>query len=44
MKKEALRKIIVYNLNGRIVFEKKINKQESIIDIRNYSSGIYLLK
>ncbi|ARV15314.1 T9SS type A sorting domain-containing protein [Polaribacter sp. SA4-12] len=43
-KKEALEKIVVYNLNGKIVFEKKVNQQESIIDFKNYSSGIYFVK
>ncbi|MFT4802511.1 MAG: hypothetical protein ACI93N_002290 [Flavobacteriaceae bacterium] len=39
-----IEQILLYNLNGKKVLSKKINKQQSIIDIQNLIRGIYVIK
>jgi hypothetical protein len=34
----------LYNLNGKKVLSKKINKQQSIVDTQNLIRGIYFIK
>jgi len=34
----------VYDMNSRVVFQEDINSKTYILDVSNYSKGIYLLK
>ena len=34
----------VYDVNGRKIFSKKLNQTESIVSLKNLSSGIYFIK
>ena len=34
----------VYDMNSRAVFQEDINSKTYILDVSNYSKGIYLLK
>jgi hypothetical protein len=40
----VLKQILLYSLNGKNVFEKKSNQQESVIDIHQLNTGIYIVK
>jgi hypothetical protein len=39
-----IEQILLYNLNGKKVLSKKINKEQSIIDTQNLIRGIYFIK
>jgi hypothetical protein len=39
-----IEQILLYNLNGKIVLSKEINKQQSVIDTQNLIRGIYFIK
>jgi hypothetical protein len=39
-----IEQILVYNVNGKKVISKKINKEQSIIDTQNLIRGIYFIK
>jgi hypothetical protein len=39
-----IEQILLYNLNGKKVLSKEINKQQSVIDTQNLIRGIYFIK
>ncbi|MDQ3142543.1 MAG: T9SS type A sorting domain-containing protein, partial [Bacteroidota bacterium] len=36
--------IVIYDLNGRIIFTKKITETKTSIDLSSFAPGVYLLK
>jgi hypothetical protein len=44
LKEGVLNKIIIYNLNGKVVYSKKSNQNKMTINFENKTQGIYFLK
>lgn len=44
LKEEVIRKIVVFDLNGKIVYSKKSNQNKMSINFKNKTQGIYFLR